>query len=108
MAQRKQIVLTDDLDGSAASETIRFALEGSQQEIDLNAEHAEQFRKSVQPFIDAARKAGARTRRVSRAARPSGPSQTAVREWARGQGMEVKDRGRVPDELIVKFQAAGQ
>jgi hypothetical protein len=108
MAQRKQIVLTDDLDGSAASETIRFALEGSQQEIDLNAEHAEQFRKSVQPFIDAARKAGARTRRVSRAARPSAPSQTAVREWARGQGMEVKDRGRVPDELIVKFQAAGQ
>jgi Lsr2 len=106
MAQRQQIVLTDDLDGSTASETIRFALDGNQQEIDLNAEHAEQFRKSVQPFIDAARKAGPRTRRVSRAPRPSGPSQTAVREWARAQGLKVNDRGRVPDELIVRFQAS--
>ena len=31
---------------------------------------------------------------------------TEVREWAKAQGIEVKDRGRVPAELMVKFKAA--
>jgi hypothetical protein len=31
---------------------------------------------------------------------------TEVREWAKEQGIEVKDRGRVPAELVVKFKAA--
>jgi hypothetical protein len=110
MAQRKQIVFTDDIDGSEASETIRFALNGTTYEIDLTAEHADQFRKSVRLFIDSARKAdGRRSRQTSKApARPSGPSQTSVREWAKGQGIAVNDRGRVPDALIVRFQAASR
>jgi hypothetical protein len=29
-----------------------------------------------------------------------------VHEWAKAQGIEVKDRGRVPAELVVKFKAA--
>jgi hypothetical protein len=36
----------------------------------------------------------------------SGLNTTEVREWAKAQGIEVKDRGRVPAELVVKFKAA--
>jgi hypothetical protein len=31
---------------------------------------------------------------------------TDVREWARAQGIEVKDRGWVPADLVAKFRAA--
>jgi hypothetical protein len=112
MAQRTQVVFTDDIDGSPADTTISFAVDGAASEIDLNAVHAGEFRKAVRPFIDAARKAGGSASRrasTSRAlSRPGGPSPSDVRTWARGQGIEVKDKGRVPAELIVRFQAAGQ
>jgi Lsr2 len=113
MAQRTQVVFTDDIDGSEADTTIRFAVDGAASEIDLSAVHAGEFRKAVQPFIDAARKAGgsgaSRRAGTSRASsRPSGPSPSDVRAWAKDQGIEVKDKGRVPAELIVRFQAADQ
>jgi len=67
MVQRTQVVLTDDIDGSEADTTIRFAADGTASEIDLNAAHAEEFRNAVRPFIDAAGKAGGSgtTRRAS-------------------------------------------
>ncbi len=41
---------------------------------------------------------------------PAGPAgglnTTEVREWARAQGIEVKDRGRVPADLVAQFKAA--
>ena len=40
--------------------------------------------------------------------RPARHDQSDVRAWARSEGIEVKDKGRVPAELVVKFQAAGQ
>ena len=109
MAQRTQLVLTDDIDGSAAEETIRFGLDGTHYEIDLNSQHAGQFRKAVQPYADAARKAAAPARRGGRAAsRRGNPDPSEVRAWAKAEGLTVNDRGRVPEELIVKFRAAGQ
>ena len=109
LAQRRQIVFTDDIDGSEADSTVKFALGGAEYEIDLNSKHAEQFRKAVSPFLEAARKSGSTSsRRASRTARSSGPSPSEVRDWAKAQGIAVKDRGRVPDELVVKFKAAQQ
>jgi|SRR5450755_4911065 hypothetical protein len=58
MAQRTQIVFADDIDGSEAEVTVRFAVGGTQYEIDLNAAHAEEFRQAVRLYVDAARKAG--------------------------------------------------
>ncbi|HEX3492092.1 MAG TPA: Lsr2 family protein [Streptosporangiaceae bacterium] len=107
MAQRTQIVMTDDIDGTEADTTIKFGVGGTDYEIDLNGKHAEQFQKAVQKYIAAGRKAGGTRRRAVRTVRANGgPSPSEVREWARSQGIEVKDRGRVPDELVVKFKAA--
>ena len=55
MAQKVNIILTDDLDGGEATETVRFALDGGQFEIDLSAENAQALRESVRPFKDKAR-----------------------------------------------------
>jgi Lsr2 len=111
MAQRVQTLLIDDLDGGEADSTIRFGLDGTDYEIDLNTKHAEALRKALAPYLDAARRASASatrrpTRSTRKAAGASGPNPTSVREWAKSQGIEVKDRGRVPADLMVKFKAA--
>ena len=42
MTQQVQTLFADDIDGSAAEGTICPGLDGTQHEIDLNAEHAQQ------------------------------------------------------------------
>jgi Lsr2 len=108
MAQKVQTLFIDDLDGSEAEGTVQFGLDGTSYEIDLNSKHAEALRKSLASYVEASRKISA-SRRPSRTRRPSAPNginSTAVREWARSQGIEVKERGRIPAELVVKFKTA--
>ena len=86
-----------------------FGLDGAEYEIDLNAGHAQDLRDTLARYITAARRAGGAARRPGRGARrgsASGLNTTKVREWARAQGIEVKDRDRVPAELVIKFKAA--
>ena len=109
MAQKIQTLFIDDLDGSEAEGTIRFGLDGTEYEIDLNAEHAQALRDVLARYVHAARRAGGGARRPARGGRRTsagGVDSTEVREWAKAQGIDVKDRGRVPGELVVKFKAA--
>jgi tetratricopeptide (TPR) repeat protein len=109
VAQKIQTLFIDDLDGSTAEGTVRFGLDGTEYEIDLNAEHARALRDALARYVGAARRANGAARgpaRTGRRARANGLNTTEVREWAKAQGIEVKDRGRVPAELIVKFKAA--
>jgi hypothetical protein len=111
MAQKVQTLLIDDLDGGEAEGTVRVGLDGAEYEIDLSAKNAEALRGALARYVDAARRSpGSAARRPSRSGRlaagADGARPTAVREWAKSQGIEVKDRGRVPAELGVKFQAA--
>jgi uncharacterized membrane protein len=110
VAQKIQTLFIDDLDGSAAEGTVRFGLDGTEYEIDLNEEHAKELREALARYVGAARRASGAARRPARTGRrgaaAAGLNTTEVREWAKAQGMEVKDRGRVPAELVVKFKAA--
>jgi hypothetical protein len=109
VAQKIQTLFIDDLDGSEAEGTIRFGLDGAEYEIDLNAEHAQALRNVLARYVHAARRAGGGARRPARGGRRAsagGVDSTEVREWAKAQGIDVKDRGRVPAELVVKFKAA--
>ena len=109
MAQKIQTLFIDDLDGSEAEGTVRFGLDGAEYEIDLNAEHAQALRDVLARYVHAARRAGGGARRPARGGRRApagGVDSTEVREWAKAQGIDVKDRGRVPAGLVVKFKAA--
>ena len=109
MAQKIQTLFIDDIDGTEAEGTVRFGLDGAEYEIDLNAKHADALRKALAKYIDAARRSAGTARRPARTGRrasASGVNTTEVREWAKAQGIEVKDRGRVPAELVVRFRAA--
>ena len=109
MAQKVQTLFIDDIDGTAAEGTVRFGLDGTEYEIDLNGGHAQQLRDALAAYVRAGRRVSSGSRRPARGVRrgtASGLNTTGVREWAKAQGIEVKDRGRVPAELVVKFKAA--
>lgn len=104
MAQRIQIILEDDLDGSLAGETINFGLDGVNYEIDLSAENAAKLRDALELYVAGARRIGGR-RNVGK--RPVAASDTAaIRTWAAAQGIEVNARGRVPQEIRDQYEAA--
>lgn len=105
MAQKVNIVLIDDIDGSEADETITFSLDGARYVIDLNAKHAQKLRDALAPFIGHARReSGSRGRRSTR----SGGASTAslIRAWARENGYDVPDRGRVSADIKAAYDAA--
>jgi hypothetical protein len=108
MAQKVQTLLIDDLDGSEAEGTVQFGLDGSNYEIDLSTKNAAALRKSLARYVEASRKISVsrRPNRGRRSPDSNAVNNTEVREWARAQGMEVKERGRIPAELVVKFKAA--
>jgi hypothetical protein len=112
VAQKKHVVLIDDLDGSAASETVPFALDGVEYEIDVNAPHAEALRESFAEWIGHARRVSGRkrpsTRRQSAASTPrsTGEETAKIREWARQNGYTVSDRGRIPSSVREAYALA--
>jgi len=108
MAQKVEVVLVDDIDGSEAVETIAFGLDGTQYEIDLNAGHARELRELAAPYIGKARRVTGPGRRParSRSASVNGVNSERIREWAKARGIDVKDRGRVPAGLVAQYEMA--
>ena len=109
MARRTQVLLTDDLDGTnipvGKGETVTFALDGKTYEIDLTSKNGKALRKALKPYIEAGRSVttsrGVRVKRTQVAA-----DVRTIKEWARANGYEVNDRGRVPNEIRAAFEAA--
>jgi hypothetical protein len=108
MAQKTVVLLEDDLDGGTADETVTFALDGVQYEMDLSTANAAGLREVLAPYVGAGRRIGGRAvtrRRVG----GGGPARTdreqlaAIRAWARGRGLEVSDRGRIAAHIFEAY-----
>lgn len=96
-------VITDDLDGSSAAEAVNFSFGGLAYEIDLGPANRERLRTSLQPFIDAGRRAGRRRSSPSASIRRE---TAAIRAWAMDQGLKVAERGRMSADVVSKYNAA--
>lgn len=109
MAQKVQILLEDDIDGTAADETITFGLDGKSYEIDLNDKNATKMRTALQKYVNAGRvqRGGVNGGKRSGAKlTPVGPSAREVRDWARTNGYTIPARGRIPQDVRELFDAA--
>jgi nucleoid-associated protein Lsr2 len=115
MAQKVIVELVDDLDGTGSDDisTVTFGLDGAEYEIDLNEDNANRLRESLTDFVAAARRTGGRLKRGSALAKaadrptPADREQTrAIRDWARQNGYELADRGRIPSSVIEAFEGA--
>jgi hypothetical protein len=108
MAQQRTIILTDDIDGTKAVETVSFGLDGKQYEIDLGAKNAKNLRKAVAAYIEAGRKVSVRGNRGSAAkiAPSAGSDLAAIRAWAHENGVPVAARGRIAASVKEQYLAA--
>jgi hypothetical protein len=114
VAQKTILVLEDDLDGGEADETVTFSLDGVSYEIDLSEGNAKKLRDSLTPFVGSARRTGGRAisgRGRSRAAAAAGGASRSgrsaeIRAWAKGQGIPVNERGRIPAEVVEAYEKA--
>lgn len=96
MARKVEITLIDDLDGSTATDTVHFGLDGSHYEIDLGEANAGKLRDALAPFI-------ARARRSTAYSASEAP---AIRAWAAENGYKVSERGRLHSEVIDAYREA--
>jgi hypothetical protein len=114
MAQRVQVILEDDLDGTQADETVLFGLDGAEYEVDLSTENAQGLRDALATYVGVARRTGGRRKRTTtsapapRAAESggSGANTSDVRAWAQENGYEVSSRGRVSAEVREAYDNA--
>ena len=107
MARKVQIVLSDDLDESLpADETVSFALDGTEYEIDLSAKNAANLRDAISPWLGHARKTGGRRKRGTSTKAPASSSTSDIRAWAQAHGHEVSSRGRVSSEVREAYEKA--
>ncbi|MEU1078489.1 MULTISPECIES: Lsr2 family protein [unclassified Streptomyces] len=109
MAQKVQVLLVDDLDGGEADETVTFALDGKTYEIDLTTANADKLRGLLDPYTKSGRRTGGRAaggRGKARGAAPAGQDTAQIRKWAKEQGYNVNDRGRVPADIREAYEKA--
>jgi hypothetical protein len=102
------VTMTDDLDGSKADRTLLFGVDGTSYEIDLSKKNATAFEKALAPYVAAGRKVKATRGRRGATATSTGrrPDLGQVREWARANGHQVSDRGRIPATVLDAYDAA--
>jgi hypothetical protein len=112
VAERIVRQLIDDIDGSeiaeGGGERVEFSIRGVDYQIDLSAANAAKFDKALKPFVDGAMKLRSSRGGKTTASRGSASKEhlTAIREWARKNGHEVSDRGRIKAEIVEAFEAA--
>lgn len=118
MATMTTISLVDDLDGTDADESVSFGLDGTAYEIDLNDANAQRLRDALSVYVAHARRVDGRRPAAPRARAARGaaakPARTApdreqtaaIREWARSNGHEVSERGRLSAAVIEAYHAA--
>jgi hypothetical protein len=110
----KKMVTLDDLDPSVeAAETIDYGLDGFFYEIDLSEANAQKLREALEPFVAVSRRVHPKDA-VRRAAAVGNGGQhgpgdfdpSVVRAWAQQHGIEVSDKGRVPEHVVQQWRRA--
>lgn len=105
MAQKIEVTLVDDLTGEEADETVRFALDGVEVEVDLTTANADELRAALSRFVAAGRRGGVR-KGLSGRAGAKRDDLTKIRQWGRENGYEVSDRGRVAETVKAAYDKA--
>jgi hypothetical protein len=117
MAQKTIVTLVDDLTGEVAENisTVEFALDGGSYELDLTEENSAKLHDALSQYVNAGRKIGGRHRSSARSGRVIKTSGRApgyhretlksIRAWAKKNGYQVSDRGRLPAEVLQAWEA---
>jgi hypothetical protein len=115
MAQRVQVEMVDDLNGETAEETVRFAVDGTDYEIDLTTENAEKLRSALSKYVEKGRKS-TRSKRGQGGRQPSPETSSTsqskreetqqIRQWAKDNGYNPNSRGRITKSIVDAYNEA--
>lgn len=105
MAQRRHVIVTDDLDGTEGARTYRFSWQDATYEVDLSDAHRDELLRALAPYIDAGRRVRGHRRTATTSSVGAGEDRAAVRAWARENGHEISDRGRIPTSVLEAYRA---
>ena len=106
MASKTSVEILDDIDQTPRAEGVGFGFAGVNYEIDLSKKNLAKLEKALAPFIEVARRAPSTTRRPGSRSSAVRTDRAAVRIWAKEQGLNVSERGRISAEVEAKYQAA--
>ena len=110
MAQKVSVTFACDYDSKEIPEgehmTRAFSLDGRDYEIDLCERHSQRFDDALKRFSDRARKVTGRVSRTKRRTAANRQHSADVRAWAKRCGIEVSDRGRIPANVIERYDAS--
>src|SRR5699024_10492681 len=104
MDRNTQVLHEDDIDGTNATNTVTFGLDGVAYEIDLNDDNARQLRSKLEKWTAPARRTGGRARRGTGGGTAGDAKK--IRQWASENGYEVSERGRIPADVREAYAAA--
>ncbi|MBE9924298.1 Lsr2 family protein [Cellulosimicrobium cellulans] len=104
MAQQRHVTVIDDLDGTEGARAYRFSWQDATYEVDLSDAHRDELLRALAPYIDAGRRVRGR-RQAAPSSAGAGEDRAAVRAWARENGHEISDRGRIPTSVLEAYSA---
>jgi Lsr2 len=99
------VILEDDVDGGKADETVEFGLDGSVYAIDLSDSNAKKLRGALDGYVSKARKVSGKRSSSRKASSPI--DNKTIRAWAASNGIQLSKRGRIPQDVVSQFRAAG-
>ena len=109
VAQKVSVTFACDYDAkeipSGEHLTRAFSLDGRDYEIDLCERHSQKFDETMGRFATRARKVSSKVGRTKRRTTAHRRRSAEIRAWAKRSGMEVSDRGRIPAQVISKYEA---
>ena len=110
VAQKVSVTFACDYDSKEIPNgehlTRAFSLDGRDYEIDLCEKHSQKFDEALKRFADKARRASNRVTRPKRRTTANRQHSADIRSWAKQSGITVSDRGRIPAQVIAKYEAS--
>jgi hypothetical protein len=109
MATQTIVQISDDLDSTPNAEAVIFGFGADTWTIDLSKKNRAALEKALKPYMEAGRKVQGHVLR--RQARPTSRAGRAaelakIRAWARRNGYELSDRGRIAGPIVEAYEAA--
>jgi hypothetical protein len=104
--------MLDDLDGTEATQTVPFSLDGILYEIDLSDDNAAHLRDELAKYVAAGQRTGGRKLRLATGQSAAAPvaatreKNQQIRGWAQENGYEISERGRISADVVQAYEAA--
>jgi hypothetical protein len=113
MAKKTIEIITSDLSGeeleAGQGQTILFSVGDSAYSVDLTDDEAKEFHETLGKYTSVASRRSGRPSAQSRKASGSGRTSeelSHIRAWAKSNGHDVSERGRIKAEVIEAFDKA--